>query len=726
MTLPSLPKFLTIAAILAALSGCSSTAKAPLQAEDTRSAEQVLAQKRQGLAFGQVLYSYFQEAPDKTLLQDSLARLNEMIAQTPYDAENKDRLDLMKGAVSLQLGMTQQAEIIFDRLLTQSTDPYIQANTWFWLAKLSFAQKRAGVSERAYNAIRKNKLEDELLVEHWEELVYQVSHERMNTGADWQTTAEELSSDSIYQTYLTANKAVLAHNQQNYEVADQAFIAAKIKLADTPLEKSLQQEEDKSSWLSWFNWFGNGLSASQESKAFKERNALFDRLNYALGISLLEQKDYENALRALQLIGRDSLQAEQALLSYGWTLAQEERWPLATAAWRYLRDNSQGVYALQASYGLAYAYEQQDALAEAFHALRDSSRQLDAAMQSLSEFDETVQQAGFFDTIHTLQSNNGFARAGDLSASELSTSDLSVSDLSASDLSASSWPIEHRDLQFLLLSGDGEIDTAYLLSVRRQAKQLMNTLEGNLAQIDSMYRLLHEREQAFIRRSESLSLSNAHTTLEAAALRIEEIEEVLNNKLAIDPGGSFSANSPSNLLSKGISKENELSSLMVLASATQVSALQRLEGAEQRIIRVNNERKRPLSKEYAQRVARLKGILAWQLSEAYPEARWQHQKQLNQLKSTFTDANQQYRELQQLQTNTSLIDAQRSQVDIMSVSAQADFIRTKTLVDSLTFRLTEFLRENMALRMRALSEQQVATRLAIIRLQDLAQPARGQ
>jgi len=35
------------------------------------------------------------------------------------------------------------------------------------------------------------------------------------------------------------------------------------------------------------------------------------------------------------------------------------------------------------------------------------------------------------------------------------------------------------------------------------------------------------------------------------------------------------------------------------------------------------------------------------------------------------------------------------------------------------------LQVNMALRMQELSEQQVATRLAIIRIQDLAQPGRG-
>jgi hypothetical protein len=47
------------------------------------------------------------------------------------------------------------------------------------------------------------------------------------------------------------------------------------------------------------------------------------------------------------------------------------------------------------------------------------------------------------------------------------------------------------------------------------------------------------------------------------------------------------------------------------------------------------------------------------------------------------------------------------------------------LVDSLTQRLTEFLQANMNLRIQALADQQVATRLAIIRLQDLAKPGRG-
>jgi hypothetical protein len=655
-------KFACVALVSVALNGCFSTPEPPATAEDTRNAEQILAQKRQDIAFGQVAYSYFQGAPDKTLLQGALTRLNQQIAQTPYSNENQDRLDLMKGAVSLQLGMTQQAEAIFTRLLAQSGDPYIQANTWFWLAKSSFAQKRRGVSERAYAAILENELEDELSEEHWEELIYQVSHERMSNGGDWKALAEELDSDSIYQTYLIANQAVIQHNQQDYDAASDAFIAAKLQLNDTPVESSIQ-EDISASWWSWFNWFGNGLTDSQEERAFLERNALFDRLNYGLGVTLLEQKDYTNALIALKLIGRESLHAEQAMLTYGWTLAKENRWPLAMAAWQYLRDNSQGIYAMQASHGLAYGYEQQGALAEAFRSLRDSSAQLDSAMASLSEFGLKVEQADFFDTVA-----NG------------------------------NWPIEHRDLHVLLLSGDDQIDSAYLLEVRRQAKQLLNTLDNNLAQIDGMYRLLDEREQAFMRRLDALSLTGAQAILDSTEARIDNFEAALNSDQIADK---------------------------LLATKDQVSALERLEKAEQRIERINTERARKLSKKYAQRVARLKGVLQWELSEAFPETRWQHQKQLSKLKLAYADANKQYQRLKKLQSDTQIIAEQRARVDAMALSAQADYTRTKTLVDSLTRRLTEFLQVNMALRMQELSDQQVATRLAIIRLQDLAQPGRG-
>jgi len=657
-------KFTFVALVLVALNGCFSTPEPPASVQETRTSAQILAQKRQDVAFGQVVYSYFQGAPDQTLLQVALARSNELTAQKPYALDNRDRLDLMRGAVSLQLGMTKQAESIFHRLLAQSADPYIQANTWFWLAKSSFAQKRMGASERAYTAIIDSDLEDELSAKHREELIYQVSHERMNNGGDWEVLAEELSSDSIYQTYLIANQAVIEHNNQDYEAASEAFMAAKLLLNATPVANSIQEKNESASWWSWFNWFANDLTESQEVRAFQERNALFDRLNYGLGITLLEQKDFANALIALKLIGRESLEAEQALLTYGWTLAQENRWPLAMAAWQYLRENSQGIYALQASHGLAYGYEQQGALAEAFSSLRDSSRQLDLAMASLSEFDLQVQQVDFFDNIA-----NG------------------------------NWPIEHRDLQILLLSGESDFDSAYLLEVRRQAKQLLNTLDQNIAQIGGMYRLLDERELAFASRSESLSLTDAQKTLDRTKVRIAAFESALNASQISDK---------------------------LLATNVQVSALERLEKADARILRINNERERQLSKKYASRVARLKGVLKWELSEAYPATRWQHQKQLNNLKVAYVDASEQYVQLKRLQRDTRIINEQRSRVDVIALSAQTDYTRTENLVDSLTQRLTEFLKAHMAVRMQELADQQVATRLAIIRIQDLAQPGRGQ
>jgi hypothetical protein len=234
---------------------------------------------------------------------------------------------------------------------------------------------------------------------------------------------------------------------------------------------------------------------------------------------------------------------------------------------------------------------------------------------------------------------------------------------------------------------------------------LQTTLEENMVKIDGMYRLLDEREEAFARRSESLSLTDAQTILDSTALRIEELEIALN---------------------KGEEELNRApASQKLLATKQQRAAMLRLEKAEARIARVNSERKRQLSKKYAQRVARLKGVIAWELSEAYPNSVWQHKKKLGELKQAYADAKAQYQQLLSLQKDTNIIAEQRARVDIMAAQAQADFQRTKTLVDSLTQRLSQFLRSNMAARMQELSDQQVATRLAIIRLQDFAQPGRG-
>lgn len=229
-----------------------------------------------------------------------------------------------------------------------------------------------------------------------------------------------------------------------------------------------------------------------------------------------------------------------------------------------------------------------------------------------------------------------------------------------------------------------------------------------MSQIDGMYRLLDEREQAFVRRSESLSLRDAQETLDNTELRIEAFEAILKASEIADANDS----------------EDE-SALLLLATKEQSAALERLQRSEDRIARINNERARKLSKKYAQRVARLKGYLAWELSEAYPDMHWQHQKQLNHLKKAFAQASKQYQQLQKLQSGTGIINDQRARVDVLALNAQRDYTRTKALVDSLTQRLTSFLRDKMAMRMHELSDQQVATRLAIIRLQDLAQPVRG-
>jgi len=372
------------------LSACAQVPLAPdvsLDLSASKTSMQKTAHKRQPLILGEVYYQYFLEQPSTSLLAIELAKHNATLSQQEYAQIDRDRLDLMQGSASLQLGMVQQAEHIFKRLLDQSKDPYIRANTWFWLAKSSFSQKRYDVIERAYSEIQATSSEEDLVkylrAKDWQELLYQVAYIRQLKEEDWLSIADQIPLSSIYRTYLTANNAIKLHNQGQLVPAQEALVRAKQQLLALPNNEKnnltdnalLDELSEQNTWrwynpLSWFSDSQDDTEAKYVAAIQLEKNALFDRLNYAIGTNLLAQKDYTNSLAALQLIGIDSIQSEQALLTFAWTLARENRWPMAMAVWQYLRTNNDGIYALQASYGMAYGYEQQGALAQAYFALR--------------------------------------------------------------------------------------------------------------------------------------------------------------------------------------------------------------------------------------------------------------------------------------------------------------------------------------------------------------------
>ena len=628
----------------------------------------------QQAAFGELVYHYFQEDYQQVLQAIEVGQLKHGFSLLSQD--DSDRVNLMQGAAQLQLGMYQQAQEKFATLLSQTTSDYVQAHTWFFMAKAGFENKQAYLSERAYDAIGQGDLREELSDQQWQELLYLTAHTRMQNNGDWQSIDGQMSADYIYRAYLRANQGALLFNQANYEASTTSFVAAKQSLLAYQNRRGFVSRLASSVFagvtkaVTPWRWFDKNAVAEQAIKerqaqqSIDEQDALFDRINIGLGQSLLQQGELGNAIAVIQTIADQGAESDQALLTYGWANARENRWQQAMAAWQYLQTNSIGLYALQASYGLAYAFNQQDNLGQAFYALATTATQIDESLLSLSSFETLVVNDGFFDDYHA------------------------------------QWPQPLLDLKLGFFEPTQNFDAKYLLNVRQQASDIMRDINRKQTRIEQLDKVLQEREAVYNNRLASLSLAQMRDRIAEAQGHIDTIQSLINQ------ADSFEA---------------QLALSKKMSDGETQSQVERLNNALGRHARLasDNTRKRPLRPSLKTRLARIEGILTWQLMDNFIAQRWQHQKLLTQAKNELASAQAQFQQLKSIGQKQDAFSSQRAQFAAFNQSLQTQTAAAQQVYANATNALTQELLTLIASRQSQLEEQGVNTRLSMLRIQDL-------
>ena len=642
------------------------------------SAVNVSLQNKQNAAFGELVYHYFQEDYQQVLQLVAVGRKQHGFTQLTTD--DTDRLNLIQGAAQLQLGMYGSAQTKFESLLGQTTSPYVQANTWFFMAKAGFENKQNFLSERAYAAVLKNELTTILTTSQWHELLYLTAHTRMQLGQDWQTLAKQIPTSNIYSAYLLANSATILFNNQQYAQSSTAFTQAKQAIianhnGDSVPRFARNLFESLSYYVRPWAWFSPNAKRvarqREESESAQEKNALFDRINVGLGQSLLQQGDLPNAIAVTQNVGKGGAQSQQALLNYGWANAKQNRLQTAMAAWQYLQQNSVGLMSLQANYGLAYALSQQDNLGQAFFALQSTATEIDTALVSLNDFAISVNSETFFTDYQSI------------------------------------WPRALDDIQLDFFAATQNFDASYLLEMRMQAKQIQANIAAKQTRIEQLTTFLQERESVYQQRLNSLSLSNASEYITLAQQHINRIERLMQT--------------PSTF-------EQELALAKHMSNDTTQSHINRLTKAQARQQRLaaDTTRKRPLKASYKERLDFLNGIIKWQLSDNFIDQQWQHELLLEQAQQTLNNAQAQYNSLQNIaQSNTLFLQKREKFTDITQQLARQS-LAAENVHKTATRALTSELLALIESRRQQLQSQSVNTRLAMLRIQDLQQQPLGQ
>jgi len=277
--------------------------------EEDKPALLVSQAPKHNAAFGMLVYHYFQHDYQQVLQLIAVGQAKHGFSE--LSKENTDRLNLMQGAAQLQLGMYKLSQAKFATLLSQTTSDYVQANTWFFMAKAGFENKQAYLSERALDAIVQGDLREILSNEQWYELLYLTAYTRMQANRDWQSLLEQIPTENIYTAYLLANQATLLFNKTQYSEANEAFTSAKRALTAYKnrsgfISRVATSVFDSVLWaITPWRWFDDNATAEQsnkerqEAQSIEEQDALFDRINIGLGQSLLQQGDLGNAIAVI-------------------------------------------------------------------------------------------------------------------------------------------------------------------------------------------------------------------------------------------------------------------------------------------------------------------------------------------------------------------------------------------------------------------------------------------
>jgi hypothetical protein len=276
-------------------------------------------------------------------------------------AHHADEAEVLRGGMLLSYGMHREAGEVFAKLIDKGATPAVRDRAWFYLAKIRYQRGYLAEARDAIGRIEKplpGDLEEDRALLQANLLI---------ALADYAGAVKVLSGmHSQKGTDKDADQRAVPYVRFNLGVA-------LIKSGDVAQGSALLDQ------------IGSAGAADEEQRSLR------DRANLALGFAALAQKQPEKARTFLERVRLNSLQANKALLGYGWAAAELKNPKQALVPWTELAQRDpHDAAALEARIAVPYAYAELGARGQALERYNDAitafdgeSRALDSSIASI-------------------------------------------------------------------------------------------------------------------------------------------------------------------------------------------------------------------------------------------------------------------------------------------------------------------------------------------------------
>jgi len=493
--------------------------------------------------YGDTLFHFFQSQYFTSITTLMVSQHFERVAP------HADEAEVLRGGMLLTYGLHREAGEIFARLIEKGAPPAVRDRAWFYLAKIRYQRGYLAPAEEALARV------EQALPPELEEERGLLQANLLMARSDYSGAAKALSAMSA-------------------KAPDALYVRFNLGIAQI-------KSGDKASGTALLDELGQAYAENEEFRALR------DRANLALGFAALADKQPQAARTYLARVRLKSLEANKALLGFGWAADALNDPQLALAPWLELsgREVSDSA-ALEARIAVPYAYAELGAYAQSLTHYQNAIADFERERSSLDASIEAIRSGQLVDAL--LASNPG-------------------------DDMGEAWRMDvlpelPHAAHLTALLAQHEFQEAF--KNLRDLRYLTANLQAWRDKIDTFNDMLETRRKAFAERLPQVRARASEAGIENLRQRLDAAQAQVTQGEADQDGVAFADG-----------KQHEL-----LARIARVKAMTAQPDAAPDIAQARD------------RVRLAAGTLTWQLAQTYPERVWEAKKNLQVIREGLAEA----------------------------------------------------------------------------------------